>query len=72
MLVAVATLSAFRATCGDPGDMNHDGLIDGRDVQLFVEAAVGDYDPCADVAGYDGEIESADVQAMATLLLAAP
>ncbi len=70
--VSLTAYDCIVGCAGDLGDMNHDDVIDGQDLQLFVEAVCGSYDPCADLAGQDGQLDSADVQAMVTLLLAAP
>ena len=50
------------------GDVNHDSSVDGLDVQGFVDAMLGDYEPCADMNS-SGGIDAADLTAFVNALL---
>jgi len=55
--------------CACPGDMNSDGLKDGRDITQFTSCVIiGGTCSCADVDGVPG-VNTADVSAFVTLLL---
>jgi hypothetical protein len=61
--------SIAAAACTCPGDMNADGLRDGRDAQQFAACIIaGGSCNCADVDGVPG-LDSGDVAAFVTDLL---
>jgi hypothetical protein len=50
------------------GDMNGNGVVNGDDIQGFVSAMVGQYDPCADF-NTNWQMDMADVDGMVNALL---
>jgi len=63
-------LNSAPVMCSCPGDMNHDTIKDGRDIQAFVGCVIAPGDcACADIDGLSG-IDAADVSAFFTALLA--
>ncbi|MFQ5429641.1 MAG: S8 family serine peptidase [Phycisphaerae bacterium] len=52
-----------------PGDMDGNSIVDGRDVQGFVGAMLGGFDPCADVAAPFSVLDPADTLAFVNLLI---
>ena len=67
-------LTMASASAGLRGDMNNDGLLDGRDVQRFVEVLVSPADAlfeerCAADTSEDLLISVDDIQPMVSLLL---
>lgn len=68
-----ASCPAFVACLTDHGDVNGDGVVNGRDVTSFIEChlsgstSFGDCD-CADIVA-DGSINAVDVQAFVGLLV---
>ena len=64
------------ATCALPGDLNHDGVVDSIDIQLFtvcfINAAGGAPGvgcACADMASPSGTLDGADLSAFVSALL---
>ena len=56
--------------CTLPGDMNGDGVVDGRDIQAFVTAVTGGgYQACADMSAPSGTLDMADVTAFVAKLV---
>ena len=56
--------------CNCPGDMNGDGLRNGRDIQQFTSCMIADGScTCADMDGDDG-VNTSDVVVFVTALLA--
>lgn len=68
----VSVLTCPAVSCPMPGDLNGDLLMNGDDIQLFVDALVNSpiYNPCADVAAPAGSLDAADIQAFVIMLLA--
>lgn len=57
------------ATCTLLGDMNHDGRVDGEDIQLFVTCVMGAGGSCG-CADFDGGgVGTSDIAAFVTALL---
>ncbi len=58
-------------SCALPGDMNGDGLVNGRDVQGFVSAELVSpfYQACADMVAPIGTLNAADVAAFVDKLV---
>ena len=56
---------------GMSADFNNDGIVDGADIQGFVEAFILDpfYDDCADLASPIGELDAVDIGAFVDILL---
>ena len=52
------------------GDLNGDGVVNGLDIQGFVNALIADYNPCADVAAPQGVLDMDDAASFVNLLLA--
>lgn len=70
---AAIQVPSVPTVCACLGDVDGSNTIDGGDIQLFVDMAVGGspVDPCAEVAAPDGvPLDMADVSAMVSLLLA--
>lgn len=71
----VDAISVTRISCQTPscptvlGDVSHDTLIDGADVQGFVNAMLGVYDPCADMDSSGGPIDAGDLSLFVTALV---
>jgi PKD repeat protein len=68
--VAIFAASMTQPTCDCPGDLTHDSVVDGDDIQMFVACLLGGEGGeclCADVDGLPG-VDSADVAAFAALL----
>jgi hypothetical protein len=51
------------------GDLDGNGVVDGADIQGFVDAMLAGFAPCADLVAPYGVLDMADVSAFVNLLL---
>jgi len=54
------------------GDLNGDGVVNGLDIQGFVNALMTNYHPCADLAAPQGTLDMNDLASFVNALLSAP
>ena len=63
------TTCALHSCCQVMGDLDGDGVVNGSDIQGFVNAMLTGFDPCADLAAPYDALDMADMTAFVNALL---